>query len=127
MRMYNMDDLTSTRKKALQWVYKLGTLALSEMCIKCYDNVSTYNIAYLDLKRRGMPNWLLKANEDLLSQYVPRKNYKDYNNTLCGKCASKYEIDFIRSIPKDELPLHITDKWLFNPSSLLYEKRLKTV
>ena len=118
MKMYHENNLTPARKKTLRWIYKLGTSALSGMCIKC-SGPSVYV-----LKRSGMPNWLLKANDDLLSQYVPRKNFKDYDNVICEECSRKYEVAFIRSIPKEDLPLHVNDKWLFETETL-YENRLK--
>jgi len=118
MKMYHTDNLSPARKKALRSVYKLGTSALSEMCIKCNINSD------FDLERKAMPSWLLKANDDLLSQYVPRKYYKDYGNALCGKCAREYEMAFIKAIPKEDLPLHINDKWLFKAEAL-FDKRLK--
>ena len=118
--LYNVIAGLTARKTALRkHLISLGTAALSVMCIKCNDNM------FFNLDRRSIPSWLLKANEDYLSQYVPKRYHKEYGNLLCEKCASKYEIAFVWSIPKDDLPLHITDEWLFNPSSLLYEKRLK--
>jgi hypothetical protein len=120
--MYHLDGLTPAEKKAVRWAYSMGTSALSTMCLNCGDTNTDHEII-----RNEMPTWLFKANEDLLLQYlVPKINHEDYDNLLCEKCTCKYEKAFVRSIPKDDLPLHVTDKWLFNPTSLLFEKRLKS-
>jgi hypothetical protein len=105
--------------KAIKSTYTLGLDALSVMCIKC-GNTNTDHFIF----REEMPAWLLKANNDLLSQYIPKKRHKNYDNLFCEECTYKYEKAFVRSIPKDDLPLYVNEKWLFNET--LYEKRLKS-
>jgi hypothetical protein len=113
------DGLTSAKSSATVTAFTAGTAALVSMCIKCNGSSS------IEVMKADMPEWLLKINEDYLSQYVPKKEHNKFDNLLCEKCIVKHETVVVRAIPKNDLPLHITDEWFTEKAKSLFEKRLR--
>jgi len=99
-------------------------------CVECMElvcEVCNYS-PLLVLMGGDAPEYIVKYFADKGYVYDSGKSPDRQDNklydTYCGKCLSDIEVDYIKSIPAQDLLLHTSDQWMWPDGKQLFKDRL---